>query len=184
MKKKRPFMRLWKSDFRDGARMLSRPAKLLYFELIMLLDDHEGVVPDDVKWITRHVGAHDARQIRGPLEELVTEGKLQRTPKGLTNGRVTRDQVDEPPADTEPQSSPATVDNPVKDTGENAEAGDHCAPTAPPLSSHCPQSNSQVFDIAALFRPPIHSHSQYLNHDVAAAESGHRARARGDPVPA
>jgi hypothetical protein len=49
------------------ARMLSRPAKLLYFELIMLLDDHGGRIPDDPKWIAKHIGAHDVRVVRRPL---------------------------------------------------------------------------------------------------------------------
>lgn len=193
--KKRPYLKLWKSDFRDGSRMLSRPAKLLYFELIMLLDDCGGLIPDDLKWITRHIGAHDSRVVRKPLEELIEAGKIQRSAKGLTNKRIARelgdddegdeggqddDAVEEKPTAAPPASSTQTVEKPVCDVGEKAPLRADCASTAPPLSVHYPQSNSQAIENTRDFRGSIHSHSHIPIHEVVVVGT-EAPRARASP---
>lgn len=202
-KRKRPYLKLWKANFRDGTRMLSRPAKLLYFELIMLLDDQEGVIPDDLKWLVKNLGVHDSRVVRGPLEELIAAGKIQRTKDGLTNAKVSADiggdDDDEPEGKdgggdakgkvgaVEGAALPTTlVHKPVEGLGTAEPLRPHYASTEPPLSSDCGQWIAQAFEIARCFcgLSQSHSHSYIYDHEVVVAVPFGAARARGDPATA
>lgn len=191
---KRPYMKLWKSDFRDGAKALTRPAKLLYLEILMMLDDHGGSIPDDVHWIRREGGMHDIRQVTGPLAELKREGKLAVVEGRIVNERVSRDrEADEGGhggSGTGAQGaggqgalpllrtiaggrlSPAPVDNHGDEERRNAAGEGHCPPTAAPLRPHCAPTDrngsAKPLISDGFPRSFNHSHSHSHDHEVAA----------------
>lgn len=199
-KRKRPYMKLWKGSFRDGTRMLSRPAKLLYLELLMLLDDHDGLIPNDLKWLVRNLGVHDARVVRAPLAELIEVGKISVTPDGLTNAKVSADLGVDADDDSEgggggdPERGPVQeelalppttmVHKPVEEVGAVESLSSDCASTTPPLRPHCGQWIAQPIDLSRCFSKLSHSYSYSYIHEVVVAESRFRARARGDPLSA
>jgi uncharacterized protein YdaU (DUF1376 family) len=86
---KRPYMKLFTSDYRDGTLKLSFELQGLYFRILTYLHDGDAVPADPVALATfLHC---NSRTIRALLPKLVAAGKLFEQDGELRNPRIERD---------------------------------------------------------------------------------------------
>lgn len=86
---KRPFMRLFTSDYRDGTAQLSFELQGFYFRILTYLHDGERV-PADAAELARFLQC-SPRTTRAFVPKLITAGKLYEANGELRNKRVDRD---------------------------------------------------------------------------------------------
>jgi hypothetical protein len=83
--KPRRYMRLFKTDYRDGTAMLSLDAQGLYMRILTYLDDGDAVPADPVA-LARFLQCNP-RTTRKLLPELISAGKLFEVDGQLCGGR-------------------------------------------------------------------------------------------------
>jgi len=93
---KRPYMRLFTSDYRDGTAQLSFELQGFYFRILTYLHDGETVPSDPAKLAV--FLQCSPRTVRAYLPKLIAAGKLYEAAGELRNKRVDRD--------LEPNSNP------------------------------------------------------------------------------
>lgn len=86
---KRPFMRLFTSDYRDGTAQLSFELQGFYFRILTYLHDGERV-PADAAELARFLQC-SPRTTRAFVPKLITAGKLYEANGELRNKRIDRD---------------------------------------------------------------------------------------------
>jgi uncharacterized protein YdaU (DUF1376 family) len=125
---KRPFMRLFTSDYRDGTVALSFELQGFYVRILTYLHDGESVPADPAALATfLHC---NARTVRALLPKLIAAGKLYEADGLLRNKRVDRD--------LEPNSSPIETEVDLNSNGIDAELDVNSART-----SEKPESNQE-----------------------------------------
>jgi len=104
---KRPYMRLFTSDYRDGTVHLDFEAQGFYFRILTYLHDGETVPADPVQ-LARFLQCN-ARTVRKLLPKLIAAGKLYQSGFELKNPRIERElEATSAPIqpDVEPNSEP------------------------------------------------------------------------------
>lgn len=125
---KRPFMRLFTSDYRDGTAQLSFELQGFYFRILTYLHDGERVPADAVELAT--FLQCSPRTVRAHLPKLISIGKLYEANGELRNKRVDRD--------LEPTSAPIETELEPTSSPIHAEVEPNSART-PPI----PESNQE-----------------------------------------
>lgn len=97
---KRPYMRLFTSDYRDGTANLSFELQGFYFRILTYLHDGEAV-PSDPIALARFMQCN-ARTTRAFLPKLFALGKLYESNGLLRNPRIDRETVENRAEEIEP----------------------------------------------------------------------------------
>lgn len=117
---KRPFMRLFTSDYRDGTAQLSFELQGFYFRILTYLHDGERV-PADAAELARFLQC-SPRTTRAFVPKLITAGKLYEANGELRNKRIDRDLEPMSGSDEtelEPTSNPIEPDVELNSGREN-----------------------------------------------------------------
>lgn len=104
---KRPYMKLFTSDYRDGTAQLSFEVQGFYFRILTYLNDGESV-PADAADLARFLQCN-ARTVRKLLPKLIAAGKLYQAGFELKNPRIERElEANSTPSqpEFEPKSEP------------------------------------------------------------------------------
>lgn len=87
-----PFFKCFPSDFLNGIADMGPNEIAVYTVVIMRLYDEDGKIPDDAQKIARRCNMRKPA-CQKALDQLVSDGKLQRSEQHLTHERVTKEIV-------------------------------------------------------------------------------------------
>lgn len=82
-----PWFKMYSADWLEGTRALEPELRGIYIDLLCLMSERDGPVPDNDGWIAHQLHI-SKRRWRSARDRLVSTGKLSATPAGLINSRA------------------------------------------------------------------------------------------------